>query len=109
MVTVEKSGDGIRVCVVGEFDFQTAREMLVLARERLRAMPGNSLVVQLRQVTRIESSGIGALILLAELVPAGFSVEAIDCAPDVHRFFSSGLMERYYPNPSRHRAAHPAP
>ncbi|MBL8491136.1 MAG: anti-sigma factor antagonist [Rhodocyclaceae bacterium] len=109
MVTVEKAADGVRVCVVGEFDFQTAREMLVLARERLRAVSGNNLIVQLRQVTRIESSGIGALILLAEMVPTGFSVETIDCAPDVHRFFSSGLMERYYPNPSRQRTVHPAP
>lgn len=97
MVRVEAGNSEIRVHVSGEFDFQTARAMLVAARERLRDAPGHRVVIRLKEVTRVESSGVGALIILAEEVSGGFAVETIDCSPDVQRFFASGLMERYYP------------
>ncbi|HMX15655.1 MAG TPA: STAS domain-containing protein [Rhodocyclaceae bacterium] len=97
MVRVEAGNAEIRIHVSGEFDFQTARAMLVAARERLAKTPGHRVVIRLTEVTRIESSGVGALIILAEQVASGFTVETADCAPEVERFFASGLMERYYP------------
>lgn len=93
----DRHGDGeLRVCVTGEFGFETARELLFVCKARWQE-GAKSIAVDLNGVTGLSSSGVGTLILLSELVGDGrFKVRLEHCAEEVRQLFSSGLLDKYF-------------
>lgn len=95
-VTESLAADGLRVTVAGEFGFETARELLLVCKARWQE-GAKAIAVDLNGVTSLSSSGVGTLILLAELVgDERFKVRLDNCAEEVRQLFSSGILDKYF-------------
>lgn len=93
----EKQPDGsVRVVVRGEFGFETARELLLVGKARWQ-QGATSIVVDMSGVSGLSSSGVGTLVILAELVGDGnFKLYLEGCSEDVRQLFSSGILDKYF-------------
>lgn len=95
-VTSKQPSGDLQVTVKGEFGFETARELLLVCKARWQE-GAKSICVDMGGVTGLSSSGVGTLILLAELVGDGrFNLQLGGCSEDVRQLFNSGLLNRYF-------------
>ena len=95
-VTKAQADGELRVCVTGEFGFETARELLFVCKARCQ-QGAKSITIDMNGVTGLSSSGVGTLILLAELVGDGrFKLHLEHCAAPVRQLFSSGILDKYF-------------
>lgn len=95
MINLKEQGDLLQVTVSGTFDFDTAREMLLKAKAKLK---GNGLCrvdVHMEQVDSCNSCAVGAMILLSEQASSGFQVHLSNCNKSVHQLFDSGIFDSY--------------
>lgn len=95
-VTGSHDNGTLRVTVTGDFGFEAARELLLVCKARCQE-GATAIDVDLNGVTGLSSSGVGTLVLLAELVgDERFKLNLTHCASDVRELFSSGLLDRYF-------------
>lgn len=96
MISFNETGETLRVTVSGVFDFDTSREMLLKCKTHGQQHKINKIDVKLDQITSCNSCAIGALILLADKAPNGFSIHLDKCSEEVHQLFDSGFLDRYF-------------
>jgi len=87
----------LKVTVSGEFDFETARELLFLCKARW-VEGARTILIDMQGVNGISSSGVGTLVLLSEL--AGnqhFHIQLHNCSEGIRALFASGLLDKYFP------------
>ena len=95
MINLKEQGDLLQVTVSGIFDFDTAREMLLKAKERLKQNGLRRVDIHMEQVDACNSCAVGAMILLSEQAPSGFQVHLSNCNRVVHQLFDSGIFDSY--------------
>lgn len=86
----------LHATVEGEFDFETSRKLLIEARKFWKA-GCREVFLSLHQVARTNACAVGTMALLAEMAGQHFHLRIEHCADEVHSFFGSGLLERYFP------------
>jgi len=87
----------LTMTVSGEFDFETARELLFVCKARW-AEGARTILIDMQGVTGISSSGVGTLVLLSELVGnQHFHVRLHNCSEGIRALFASGLLDKYFP------------
>jgi anti-sigma B factor antagonist len=92
---VEARNDGIVTCVTagGELDSSTS-EQLIAAVERAATTTPSRLVIDLEQLTFIDSTGVRALKTLKDEVGEVFRLERL--SPQVHRLLDLTGMLDYF-------------
>ena len=95
-ITSKPASGELLATVTGEFGFETARELLLVCKARWQE-GAKTIAVDMSGVTGLSSSGVGTLILLAELVGDDrFKLRLERCAEDVRQLFTSGLLDKYF-------------
>jgi len=103
MITLNTSGDALRLTVSGILDFDASRDLL--RKYKIHAQQHNirKIDIHLSQVSHCSSCAIGALILLSDKAPGQFMVHLDRCTDEVHRLFDSGFLDRFL------KIEHPTP
>jgi anti-sigma B factor antagonist len=92
-ITVDDDAPGTRLCLAGELDLARVAEFE--ARWRALAAEAETLEIDLRRLSFIDSSGLKALLAVHEAADAGaFSYALIEGPPAVHRTFVLTGLDR---------------
>lgn len=89
--------DGPLVKVVGEVDLASAQQLRQAGREAVAAAAGRRVAVDLREVTFLDSTGVGALVDIANTAAASEVHVVLRSAPErVRRILEiTGLLDRF--------------
>lgn len=95
MITLNSSGDALRLTVSGTLDFDASRDLLRKYKLHAQQHDIRKIDIHLSQVSHCSSCAIGALILLSEKAPGQFMVHLDRCTDEVQRLFDSGFLDRF--------------
>lgn len=97
-ISIETVADRAVVHLAGRFDTQSSMALRNAARPLLDAPELGALVIDLAQVTYIDSSALGLLLLLREqATEIGKSIILANCSPDVMRVLSITHFHKLFP------------
>lgn len=96
-ITIETVEDKTTLHLAGRFDTQNSLALRNTAKPLLAAPEISALILDLRQVNFIDSSGLGLLLLLREqAMAAGKSIILANCSPEVMKVLSITQFHRLF-------------
>jgi hypothetical protein len=100
MIILSEQGELLQVLIHRNFDFSIASEMLRECKTRLRKNGIKRISITLERVIESNSCSIGAVLLVAEMLPEGFNIDLNECSAEVNYIFGSELLGKYIVNAS---------
>jgi hypothetical protein len=100
MIIVNEQGELLQVLIHRNFDFPIACKMLQACKSSLQKGEIKRISINLERVIESNSCAIGAVLLVAEMVPEGFSIDLNECSAEVNYIFGSELLGKYIANAS---------
>ncbi|MRR49511.1 MAG: anti-sigma factor antagonist [Rhodocyclaceae bacterium] len=94
-VNSRRAGNTLSVTVNGAFDFEAAREFMLLCKASITDGV-QEITLNMEAVDGVNSSAVGAMIVVSELAGSGhFHIRLQRCPEQVNQLFMSGVLDNY--------------
>lgn len=95
MIILNEAGELLQILIHRKFDFPIACEMQRECKSRVYENGIKRISISLEQVVESHSCAIGAVLVVAALVPDDFNIVLNECSAEVSYFFGPDVLGSY--------------